>query len=549
MNLMVALKWALIAYVLFQGVRYLMKVRIYLVYAFRALRATPITREQIDPGALDLLTSLDDSLAAAGFRHLGFAQSTSILTYCDKAAPFSVYVNDAIPAYAAVGSSQLPTYQTPVELQLSTYLESGVDLSTFNGLLVQAFLPPDMRVGSIPGASVAMLAEEHQRRIAAEADGSIPAQHPGFEHGIQILETHFKRLRAQFRERGWTVSTSDDGLDRFTLLGAFSLARASSRLVGAPRKAAAMAPAPPPPTAAERRFRIEADMRAVLAVAENPEPVPGIPWPLITVATATAVLSWVAMGLMFDFYFATLALAVIAIHEAGHATAMRLFGYRDVHIFFVPLLGALTLGRPLNSSIRDRLVVLLAGPIPGLWLGLILAVIGKMYFHTLLFRAAPALLLILNGLNLLPFAPLDGGRVIEALTRPESVWRLVILIVGAVAILALGLHFRDPLLSGVGVFLLALVRQQWRAWQLRREVAAVVRNKTDFREVARITLETLTANPRYAAWRPGARQATARAFGRSFAEPAPTAADRVWGAVAYVSAWIPIGAWFALRAS
>jgi hypothetical protein len=181
-------------------------------------------------------------------------------------------------------------------------------------------------------------------------------------------------------------------------------------------------------------------------------------------------------------------------------------------------------------------------------LGLLLAVVGKVYDHTFLLRVTPMLLLLLNGANLLPFTPLDGGRVLEILTRPESVARIVVHIVSGLAILAAGLYFRDPIVIGLGAALLAMLPQQWRIWQLRRAVAATAPDKTDFRAVARTTLEIITREPRYASWKPGTRVATARAFGRSFAEAEATADDRAWGAIAYVSAWIPIGAWFALRA-
>jgi hypothetical protein len=224
--------------------------------------------------------------------------------------------------------------------------------------------------------------------------------------------------------------------------------------------------------------------------------------------------------------------------------AMRQFGYRDVHIFFVPLVGALTLGRPTVTSVRDRLVVLLAGPTPGLWLGLLLVVFGPLYLPNLLARVAGAGLLVLNGLNLLPFTPLDGGRAMEVLTRPESFWRIVVQVVGAVGLLVLLVFFHDPVLAIIGVASFALLPRQWQGYQLRRAVAAALHDRTDSREVERVTLETLGANSRYASWRAATRIATARALSRAFADSVVTPADRVWGAVAYASALIPLVAWF-----
>ena len=541
------LKWGVIAYALYHGMRFLMVVRLYLVNGYRDPTLRPITPRQLDPGMLELLSSLDEPLAAAGFRHLGFTASTILLTSYDKPVPCSVFVSESLPAYAFVRPSSSPQYSAPAELQLQTYLESGISVVTFNMPIAVAFSPPDWRPGGVADAPLATLVDAHQIRVATETPQAVPSQHAGLDDALERERASLKGLRESLRNRGWTSPTSDGVVDRFTVLGAFGLARDSRRAIGGRLKSTN--PVRPTPTDTDRRLRVEADMRAVLAAAENPQPIPGTPWPLIIVAAATAVVSWVAAGLLFDFYYAMLVLAILALHEGGHAVAMRLLGYRDVHIFFVPLLGAMTLGRPATASVRDRMLVLLAGPLPGLWLGLILAMVGKVYYPTFLLRAAPLLLLLLNGANLLPFTPLDGGRVLETLTRPESVARIVVHVVSAVAILTAGLYFRDPIVIGLGAALLATLPQQWRTWQLRRAVAAMAPDKTDFRAVARTTLEIITLNPRYASWKPGTRVATARAFGRSFAEPEATADDRVWGAIAYASAWIPLGAWFLLRAS
>jgi hypothetical protein len=59
--------------------------------------------------------------------------------------------------------------------------------------------------------------------------------------------------------------------------------------------------------------------------------------------------------------------------------------------------------------------------------------------------------------------------------------------------------------------------------------------------VIRATLETMSVPP-FAKYRAVVRQATARVFVRLFSESLATPADRRWGAIAYVSAWIPVAA-------
>jgi Zn-dependent protease len=92
---------------------------------------------------------------------------------------------------------------------------------------------------------------------------------------------------------------------------------------------------------------------------------------------------------------------------------MRAFGYRDTRILFIPFLGAVTTGRQENVSRDRRAIVLLAGPLPGLLLGLGLSLVGAA--HDPLIGHAAGLLVAINAFNLLPLAALDGGKLLEAL--------------------------------------------------------------------------------------------------------------------------------------
>jgi Zn-dependent protease len=108
-----------------------------------------------------------------------------------------------------------------------------------------------------------------------------------------------------------------------------------------------------------------------------------------------------------------LTLALI-IHEMGHFIAMKTFGYKDVNMFFVPLLGAYVSGTKSRISQRQNVIMLLAGPVPGIVIGLGLAIAGYVTQEAALFRAAN-IFVIMNVFNLLPVMPLDGGKVIKAM--------------------------------------------------------------------------------------------------------------------------------------
>jgi len=325
------------------------------------------------------------------------------------------------------------------------------------------------------------------------------------------------------------------------LRGAVALTRDGYRSIATKRATAASSGAPPVRlmSDSDRTLRIEADLLAVLQVAEHPEAAPGTPWPLFAVIAATAVLSFVGMAMLWSVSVSALILAIITFHEAGHAIAMRRLGYRDVHVFFVPLLGAMTVGRAAATSVRDRLTVLLAGPVPGLWLALVLLGIDEPYGSSGVLHRPALALLILNGLNLLPFTPLDGGRVLEALSRPESVWRLVVHGLSAVGLVALAALVRDPIVAVLGGAWAAMLPRYLASYRLRRAIAAGVTDRADFRGVARSALEVMMTTPRCATWRAATRQANARVIARLFAESVATPADRRWGAIVYASAWMP----------
>lgn len=100
----------------------------------------------------------------------------------------------------------------------------------------------------------------------------------------------------------------------------------------------------------------------------------------------------------------------------------RACGYEDTSIVFIPLFGGAAVGRKLQASVHERMLVLLAGPLPGialavgayLWLGWNNRLHYIMDEVPFLFTLG-LLLWAINVLNLLPILPLDGGRVVNDL--------------------------------------------------------------------------------------------------------------------------------------
>ncbi len=130
-------------------------------------------------------------------------------------------------------------------------------------------------------------------------------------------------------------------------------------------------------------------------------------------------------------------IAALLVHETGHLLAMKLFGYRNVQMFFIPFFGAAVSGANVTAAGWKRAMVTLAGPLTGLAFAFAAFVVwletgsGVAQQTALIFA-------ILNGFNLLPFYPLDGGRFLQearvARNRYlEAIFRVVL---GGLTILA-----------------------------------------------------------------------------------------------------------------
>lgn len=103
---------------------------------------------------------------------------------------------------------------------------------------------------------------------------------------------------------------------------------------------------------------------------------------------------------------------ILFFHEAGHFVAMRLSGYRNLRMFFIPGFGAAVTGQAFNVPGWKKVFVSLMGPAPGIVVGIITGLCGMVWQSPWALEAA-LLIVILNGFNLLPILPLDGGHVVQ----------------------------------------------------------------------------------------------------------------------------------------
>jgi Zn-dependent protease len=143
-------------------------------------------------------------------------------------------------------------------------------------------------------------------------------------------------------------------------------------------------------------------------------------------------------------YFGTQTLiifiAALILHEGGHLFVMKLCGYRDGSLLFLPFLGAVATARKDDATLTQRFCVALAGPLPGLILGVLLAIIFKDASYSTWVKQASWILICLNLFNLLPIYPLDGGQIIDILLFSRFPYSDVVFkAIGAIVISILGI--------------------------------------------------------------------------------------------------------------
>jgi stage IV sporulation protein FB len=153
-----------------------------------------------------------------------------------------------------------------------------------------------------------------------------------------------------------------------------------------------------------------------------------LPKPIIK-KTDPPVRSTLISGLFFvlvlfviieDMEMVLTILGVLFVHETGHLIAMKAFYFERVRMLFVPMAGAMVIGEKKNASDLEKSVVALAGPIPGIiiGMGIYLLIASKGHYNLL---KLSEILLFINVFNLLPLLPLDGGRLIEYLFFGKSI--------------------------------------------------------------------------------------------------------------------------------
>lgn len=207
------------------------------------------------------------------------------------------------------------------------------------------------------------------------------------------------------------------------------------------------------------------------------------------------LLLFVAIGLTESSVKSVAILAgVILVHEGGHALGMLAFGYRDVQVFFLPFIGAVTTGRKTDAPAWQHAVVLLLGPVPGVVLGVVLLAVSQGHGIT---GEVGRMAVLINVFNLLPIKPLDGGRMLSVTLFSRWSWLEAAFDgLGTIVLLALGIKFGDWWLAVMGGVMLLTLSRRLRLSAAAKRIAA--KGLSVAPRVEQMPLETLTVIDREA---------------------------------------------------
>lgn len=130
-------------------------------------------------------------------------------------------------------------------------------------------------------------------------------------------------------------------------------------------------------------------------------------------------LFWVVMGIaVITAHFKEMLaiLLIILIHEMGHGVMAHFFSWRIKKISILPFGGVAEMDEHGNRPLKEELLVIAAGPVQHIWLGIVMFILWKFSIVTTdYFEMFMGFNAMVFAFNLLPIWPLDGGKFLHIL--------------------------------------------------------------------------------------------------------------------------------------
>lgn len=188
-------------------------------------------------------------------------------------------------------------------------------------------------------------------------------------------------------------------------------------------------------------------------------------WFVIALAVMTA-----------HFLELSMLLAIIFIHEMGHAVAASFFSWRIKQISLLPFGGVVEMDEHGNRPLFEEAIVIISGPLQHIWLiGLAFCFYEwnwLSYEHYMTFLSFNIMILLFN---LLPIWPLDGGKLVFLLfsylkSFPDAHRATLMISLVSIVIFSLFSLFFMPMNLNVWIVLAFLAFSLYHEWKQQRFV-------------------------------------------------------------------------------
>jgi Zn-dependent protease len=165
------------------------------------------------------------------------------------------------------------------------------------------------------------------------------------------------------------------------------------------------------------------------------------------------IMIW-AYSVQFGWLYAVGFVLLIAVHESGHVLAAQQAGLKVSMPIFIPFFGAFISMKQQPTNARTEAIIAAGGPVVGSLGAFACLGLGLLFENNLLLALAYTGCLI-NLFNLVPVHPLDGGRIVSAI----SPW---LWLIGIPVLVFVAIKFPNPI---VILFVILGAFQAFNTWR------------------------------------------------------------------------------------
>ncbi|KAF0222065.1 MAG: peptidase M50, partial [bacterium] len=316
-------------------------------------------------------TEADQALSSLGFQY-AYAQKTTI---GNQDLFYYIYVHPTLAVFANASPTLLSSGTRSFDVIFSSILENG-ELVVTTDCLNNIELPYSSNIhcqtlflGDLPQHYQAHIALVNQLKTSKQA---IPIYCTVDTH--LAIENHSEQTSFSYRvAQGLVVPIGTEQVWRYSAIGAIKMLwpifKAAKKLSNVTKTNATKALTNPSTLTSKEttaNAQLVASVTAFERILEDENRRQAWGWMTKAILfVVSVVVTAIAFGLTFSWKIVPMFLGILFIHELGHLVGMKMFGYKDTQILFLPFLGAVTIGEKENVTPMQKLVIYLLGPVPG----------------------------------------------------------------------------------------------------------------------------------------------------------------------------------------